>query len=85
MLKIWIWIWIWVQLYNLVPSGSPDTHIKILDAKIRGLSYENPIEFGQDFAYDDLLENSNIGYFSDLNLKACESCHLNPDFPDLVR
>ena len=32
-----------VQLYNSVLSGSPTDHIKILDAKIRELTYENSI------------------------------------------
>jgi len=55
-----------VQWYNSILSGSPDAHIEILDAKIRGLTYGNPIEFGQDLAPDDdLLENSNIGCFPD--------------------
>ena len=62
------------------------TTFKILDAKIRGLTYENPIEFGQDLApEDDLLENSTIEVFPGLNLEPWESCHFNPDFPDLNR
>ena len=34
---------------------------------------------------DDLLGNSNIGCFPDLNLETWESYHFNPDFPDLSR
>ena len=75
-----------VQWYNSVLKGSPTDHIKILDAKIRGLTYENPIKFGQYLApEDDLLENSTIGVFPDLNLEPWESFHFNPDFPDLNR
>ena len=59
-----------IQWYNSVLRGSPTNHIKILDAKIQGLTYENPIEFGQDSAPEnDLLENSTIGCFPDLNLE----------------
>ena len=75
-----------VQWYNSVLKGSPTDHITILDAKIRGLTYENPIEFGQYLApEDDLLENSTIGVFPDLNLEPWESCHFNPDFPELIQ
>ena len=49
---------------------SLEINIYILHAKIRGLIYENPIDFGQDLAPDDdLLENSTIGCFPDLNLE----------------
>ena len=34
---------------------------------------------------DDLLENSNIKCFPNINLEARESCHFNPDFSDLDR
>jgi len=75
-----------VQWYNSVLSGSPTDDIEILDAKIRGLTYENPIEFGQNLApEDDLLENFTIGCFPDLNLEPWESCHFNPDFSDFGR
>ena len=75
-----------VQWYNSVLIGSSTDHIKILDAKIRGLTYENPIEFGQDLApEEDLLKNSTIGCFPDLNLEPWESCHFNPEFPVLSR
>ena len=53
-----------VQWYNSVLQGSPADHIKILDAKIRGLTYENHIEFGQYLApEDDLLKTFTIGCF----------------------
>jgi len=32
---------------------------------------------------EDLLENSTIRCFPDLNLESWESCHFNPDFPAL--
>ena len=69
-----------VQWFNSIHHGAQDDHIKI-----RGLSMENPIEFGQDLATeDDLLECSNVGLFQDLKSEAWESCTNNPDFPDLV-
>ena len=57
-----------IQWYNSVLSGFPTDHFKILDAKIRGLTHENPIE--SLAPEDDLLENSNIECFPDLNLEA---------------
>ena len=48
--------------------------------------YENSIEFGQDLAPEgDLLKNSSIGVFSDLNLEPWESFHFNLNFPDFNR
>ena len=73
-----------VQWFNAIHNGSQDDHIKILDATVRGLTVENPIELGQDLApEDDLLEGSTIWLFPDLILEAWESCHFNPDFPEL--
>ena len=75
-----------VKWFNAIHNVSQDDHVKILDATLRGLTMENPIEFGQDLApEDDLLECSNIGVFPDLNSEAWESCTFNPDFPDLDR
>ena len=49
------------QWFNTIHNGAQDDHIKILDATIRGLTKENPIEFGQDLApEDDLSECSRI-------------------------
>ena len=63
-----------VQWYNSALKGSPTDHIKILDTKIRGLTCESSIEFGQDLApEDDLLKNSTIGVFPDINLEPWES------------
>ena len=44
------------------------------------------IRFGSRFGPEhDLLENSTVGVFPDLNLEAWESCQFNPDFPELDR
>ena len=59
--------------FDAINNGFQDDHIKIMDASIRGLSIENPIEFGQNLAPDDdLLECSNIGVFPDLKSEAWE-------------
>jgi len=75
-----------VKWFNAIHNGDQDDHIKILNSTIRGLTIENPIDFGQDLApEDELLECSNIGMFTDLKLEALECCTFNPDFPDLDR
>ena len=61
-----------VQWFNAIHKWmDQDDDIKIQDATVRGLTLENPIEFGQDLVpEDDLLECSNIGVVPDLNLEA---------------
>ena len=57
-----------VQWHNYIFRDHHDIPIQIVDISL---------------IMDDLLENSTIEVFLDLNLEAWESCQFNPDFPEL--